>query len=134
MSISSFPSSSIRQHSLAPKSTLAYTLASHLKFTTAAIHAYLLKMLATVILLASALVAAEPAPYKLGSVSKNPSLGLGRRQDAGYSPTQTYCGPGTDCASSCGATYIQCASSDDALHCYDPTIKESCCPDGTGSM
>ncbi|KAH6717858.1 hypothetical protein BKA61DRAFT_422408, partial [Leptodontidium sp. MPI-SDFR-AT-0119] len=94
---------------------------------------YLLKMLATVILLASALVAAEPAPYKLGSVSKNPSLGLGRRQDAGYSPTQTYCGPGTDCASSCGATYIQCASSDDALHCYDPTIKESCCPDGTGN-
>ncbi|KAH7370609.1 hypothetical protein BKA65DRAFT_488876 [Rhexocercosporidium sp. MPI-PUGE-AT-0058] len=90
-------------------------------------------MLAAIILLGAALVTAEPAPYKLGSISKNPSHGLGRRQDAGYSPTQTYCGPGSDCASSCGATYIQCASSDDALHCYDPTIKESCCPDGTGN-
>ncbi|KAK0122156.1 hypothetical protein ONS95_010417 [Cadophora gregata] len=90
-------------------------------------------MLATLLLLGSALVAAEPAPYKLGSVSKNPMLGLGRRQDAGYSPTQTYCGPGTDCASSCGATYITCASTDDALHCYDPSINESCCPDGTGN-
>ncbi|KAG4411485.1 hypothetical protein IFR04_015390 [Cadophora malorum] len=90
-------------------------------------------MLVTFLLLASTLVAAEPAPYKLGSISKNPSLGLGRRQDAGYSPTQTYCGPGTDCASSCGATYITCASTDDALHCYDPSINESCCPDGTGN-
>lgn len=90
-------------------------------------------MLTTFLLLASTLVAAEPTPYKLGSISKNPNLGLARRQDAGYSPTQTYCGPGTDCASSCGATYITCASTDDALHCYDPSINESCCPDGTGS-
>ena len=90
-------------------------------------------MLTTFLLLASTLVAAEMTPYKLGSISKNPNLGLARRQDAGYSPTQTYCGPGTDCASSCGATYITCASTDDALHCYDPSINESCCPDGTGS-
>ncbi|KUJ08456.1 uncharacterized protein LY89DRAFT_711535 [Mollisia scopiformis] len=84
------------------------------------------------VLLAVVHAAAEPAPYKLGSMSLNNAFGLFKRQ-AGYQPTQTYCGPGADCAASCGADYIQCASSDGDLHCYDPTIKETCCPDGSGN-
>jgi hypothetical protein len=81
---------------------------------------------------ASALVAAEPAPYKLGKMSMNHAFGLMRRQ-AGYQPTQTFCGPGTDCASSCGTGYTQCASTDGDLHCYNPTVEQTCCPDGTGN-
>jgi hypothetical protein len=84
------------------------------------------------VLVASALAVAEPAPYQLGKMSLNTAFGLMKRQ-AGYQPTQTYCGPGTDCASSCGAGYVQCASSDGDLHCYDPTIQQTCCPDGTGN-
>jgi len=76
--------------------------------------------------------AAEPAPYMIGSMSINPAFGLAKRQ-AGYQPTQTYCGPGADCATSCGQGYIQCASNDNSLHCFDPAINETCCPDGTGS-
>jgi len=85
------------------------------------------------LLVASAAAVAEPAPYKIvGKMSSNSLFGLARRQE-GYQPTQTYCGPGTDCASSCGANYIQCPSSDGDLHCFDPTIKQACCPDGTGN-
>jgi len=84
------------------------------------------------VLVASALAAAEPAPYRLGMISKNEAFGLVRRQ-AGYSPTQTYCGPGTDCASSCGDGYVTCDSTDGDLHCYDPDIQQTCCPDGTGN-
>jgi len=80
----------------------------------------------------SALAAAEPVPYQVGKMSLNTAFGLMKRQ-AGYQPTQTYCGPGTDCASSCGTGYVQCASSDGDLHCYDPTIQQTCCPDGTGN-
>jgi len=76
---------------------------------------------------ASALAVASPAPYKLGSMSFNNAFGLNKRQ-AGYQPTQTYCSPGDTCAEACGATYEQCVSSDGDLHCYDPTIKQSCCP------
>ncbi|KAL2066445.1 hypothetical protein VTL71DRAFT_2516 [Oculimacula yallundae] len=90
-------------------------------------------MIFALLLLASAFVTAEPSPYKLATISKNPNFGLGRRQDAGYSPTQTDCGSGDTCATACGASYIQCASTDDSIHCYDPTIKESCCPDGSGN-
>jgi hypothetical protein len=75
---------------------------------------------------------AKPAPYMIGSMSMNPAFGLAKRQ-AGYQPNQTYCGPGADCAASCGQGYIQCASNDNSLHCFDPVINETCCPDGTGS-
>jgi len=81
---------------------------------------------------ASAFVVAEPAPYKLGSISFNNAFGLAKRQ-SGYAPSQTYCGPGIDCPSSCGAGYTQCASSDNELHCYNPVIKQTCCPDGSGN-
>ncbi|KAH8786658.1 hypothetical protein BGZ57DRAFT_950725 [Hyaloscypha finlandica] len=83
------------------------------------------------VFVASAVAAAEPAPYKLGKMSMNQAFGLMRRQ-AGYQPTQTICGPGPDCASSCGAGTSQCASSDGDRHCYNPTV-EHCCPDGTGN-
>jgi hypothetical protein len=81
---------------------------------------------------ASALGAASPAPYKLGKMSINSAFGLMKRQ-AGYQPTQTFCGPGADCAASCGAGYVQCPSTDSTLHCFDPDVKQSCCPDGTGN-
>ena len=84
------------------------------------------------VLVASALAVADPTPYKLGKMSMNQAFGLMRRQ-AGYQPTQTFCGPGTDCASSCGAGYVQCASSDGDLHCYDLAVQQTCCPDGTGN-
>jgi hypothetical protein len=83
------------------------------------------------VFVASAVAAAEPAPYKLGKMSMNQAFGLMRRQ-AGYQPTQTICGSGPDCASSCGAGTSQCASSDGDRHCYHPTV-EHCCPDGTGN-
>jgi hypothetical protein len=66
-------------------------------------------------------------------MSMNPAFGLAKRQ-AGYQPTQQQCGPGTTCAESCGAGYETCASTDDVLHCYDPSIQDTCCPDGSGSM
>lgn len=81
---------------------------------------------------ASVLAAAEPVPYRIGSMSLNNAFGLAKRQ-AGYAPTQTFCGPGTDCASSCGTGYVQCDSTDGDLHCYDPDIQQTCCPDGTGN-
>ncbi|KAE8449271.1 hypothetical protein EG329_008438 [Mollisiaceae sp. DMI_Dod_QoI] len=84
------------------------------------------------VLVAAAHAVAEPAPYKLGSMSLNNAFGLLRRQ-AGYQPTQTYCGPGDDCASSCGDGYVQCPSSDGDLHCFDPAIQQTCCPDGSGN-
>ncbi|KAH8794526.1 hypothetical protein F5882DRAFT_449245 [Hyaloscypha sp. PMI_1271] len=84
------------------------------------------------VFVASAVAAAEPAPYKLGKMSMNQAFGLMRRQ-AGYQPTQTFCGPGEDCAASCGAGYSECASSDGDLHCYNPTVQQTCCPDGTGN-
>ncbi|PMD56487.1 uncharacterized protein K444DRAFT_666089 [Hyaloscypha bicolor E] len=84
------------------------------------------------VFVASAVAAAEPAPYKLGKMSMNQAFGLMRRQ-AGYQPGQTICGPGADCASSCGAGYSECASSDGDLHCYNPTVQQTCCPDGTGN-
>jgi hypothetical protein len=88
--------------------------------------------LAVSYLMVTSLAVAEPAPYKLGSMSFNRAFGLAKRQ-AGYAPSQTYCGPGTDCASSCGTGYIQCASTDSDLHCYNPEIKQTCCPDGNGN-
>ena len=77
--------------------------------------------------------AAFPAPYKLGKMSFNQALGLMVRQSQGYQPTQTQCGPGTDCPSSCGEDYVQCASNDGDLHCYEPSLGESCCSDGSGN-
>lgn len=77
--------------------------------------------------------AAFPAPYKLGKMSFNAALGLMVRQNPGYQPTQTPCGPGNDCPTACGADTVQCASTDSELHCYEPSLGESCCSDGSGN-
>jgi hypothetical protein len=87
---------------------------------------------ASTLFVASALAAAEPAPYTIGVISLNPAFGLAKRQ-AGYAPTQTFCGPGADCAASCGAGYVQCDSTDGDTHCYDPGVQQTCCPDGSGN-
>jgi len=91
-------------------------------------------LITSTLFVASALAVAAPAPtpYSIGAMSFNNAFGLAKRQ-AGYQPTQTLCGPGTDCASSCGAGYVQCDSTDGDLHCYEPGLQQTCCPDGTGN-
>jgi len=79
----------------------------------------------------AALGSPEPAPYKLGSMSLNRAFGLDKRQ-SGYQPTQTICGTGDTCAIACGATYETCASNDGNLHCFDPSVQQTCCPNLTG--
>lgn len=91
-----------------------------------------IKALIVSTLLIAAQVTAEPAPYKLASMSLNTAFGLLKRQ-SGYQPTQTFCGTGDTCAEACGAGYVQCPSSDGDMHCFDPAIQQTCCPDGSGS-
>ncbi|KAF2466904.1 uncharacterized protein BDR25DRAFT_236045 [Lindgomyces ingoldianus] len=55
-----------------------------------------------------------------------------QKRQGGYYPTTHFCGRGDTCAEACGATYVQCPS-DAGIYCYDPTIGEHCCPDGTGN-
>lgn len=88
----------------------------------------------------AAIAIAEPRPYKLAKketnlakMSFNQALGLMVRQDQGYQPTSYQCGPGTTCPESCGADTVQCASTDDQLHCYEPSAGQSCCSDGSGN-
>jgi len=85
-------------------------------------------------MLFNTLAAAEPnpMPYRIGVMSINPAFGLAKRQ-AGYEPSQTECGSGDTCAEACGTGYVQCASNDGGMHCFNPDIKETCCPDGTGN-
>jgi hypothetical protein len=61
-----------------------------------------------------------------------------RRGDAilkrqGYYPTTHLCGEGETCAEACGATYVQCPSTS-GTYCYDPTVGDHCCRDGSGSQ
>lgn len=90
---------------------------------------------ALAILAAASQVVAEPQPYaarKLMSVRD--MFGTVRRDGAdSYSPSQSYCGLGETCAQACGAGYETCTSADDAIHCYDPSNQQVCCPDGSGN-
>src|SRR5436190_14167543 len=80
----------------------------------------------------AALSVAEPQPYLLrAATSSNELFGLMKRQ-SGYAPSSVDCGPGTTCAEACGPNYIQCPSDDVETHCFDPSIKEICCTDGSG--
>src|SRR5947207_4753840 len=82
--------------------------------------------------LAPALSLAEPKPYLLrAATSSNQLFGLMKRA-SGYAPTSVNCGPGATCAEACGPNYIQCPSNDGGTHCFDPSIKEICCSDGSG--
>lgn len=85
--------------------------------------------------LAAHATASEPMPYKpLAKMSIHRMFGIGRRQDStGYQPTQSVCGSGDTCAEACGSGYEACTSTDDVVHCYDPTAQQTCCPDGTGN-
>lgn len=81
-------------------------------------------------------VVAEPMPYKpkLMKTSVRELFGVVRRQDSpGYQPTAAVCGTGNTCAEACGAGYETCASSDEQVHCFNPTANELCCPDQSGS-
>lgn len=80
--------------------------------------------------------ASEAMPYKpLMKMSVHQMFGLGRRQDdtSGYQPTQSVCGTGNTCAEACGAGYETCSSSDEMVHCFNPTAQQTCCPDASGS-
>jgi len=82
--------------------------------------------------LAPALCLTEPQPYLLrAATSSNELFGLMKRQ-SGYAPSSVNCGPGNTCAEACGPNYIQCPSNDGETHCFDPSIKEICCTDGSG--
>ncbi|KAF5609378.1 prp 4 c [Fusarium pseudoanthophilum] len=94
----------------------------------------LFRSIASVAFLACASnVAAEPQPYKLVKAPVE-GLSLARRSTPGYQPDQSVCGGGGDtCAEACGAGYESCPSEDDSTHCFNPTVKQSCCFDGTGN-
>src|SRR5947208_1745273 len=79
---------------------------------------------------------AEPKPYKPVLMKSSPRelFGVVRRDDgSGYQPSQSMCGVGVTCEAACGAGYQTCASNDAAVHCYNPSINEICCPDQSGS-
>jgi hypothetical protein len=80
--------------------------------------------------LAPALSLAEPQPYLLRAATHNELFGLMKRQE-GYAPKPHTCGAGATCAEACGPTQIECPS-DSGKHCYDPSIKQICCSDGSG--
>ncbi|KAH8764243.1 hypothetical protein F5883DRAFT_107796 [Diaporthe sp. PMI_573] len=79
---------------------------------------------------------AEPLPYRptKAFLSAREIFGLGRRDtDDVYHPKQSVCGMAETCSEACGASFAQCASTDNQMHCYDSGAKEACCPDGTGN-
>ncbi|KAH7030810.1 uncharacterized protein B0I36DRAFT_114329 [Microdochium trichocladiopsis] len=84
---------------------------------------------------------AEPLrqPYRAStaarmSVRQAMGFGLGRRSsaDSGYTPADQFCGAGDTCPEACGANYQTCASTDNQVHCFDPSVKQTCCPNGSG--
>lgn len=87
-----------------------------------------------VIALAAGVSAEDLKPYKpLMKMSIHQMFGIGRRQTAGYQPTESTCSNGATCAEACGAGYVTCASVDQNVHCFNPDIKQTCCPDKTGN-
>ncbi|KAF2833569.1 hypothetical protein CC86DRAFT_278157 [Ophiobolus disseminans] len=56
---------------------------------------------------------------------------IAKRQ--GYTPEQRSCGTGRTCQDACGASYVQCPSTDSRIHCHNPTTGSHCCTDGTGN-
>jgi hypothetical protein len=85
------------------------------------------------LLVATVLAEAEPAPYPLGvMMSFNDAFSLMKRQTPGYQPGSYNCGQGATCVEACGPGQQQCASNDGQIHCYNPTVKQSCCSNGSG--
>jgi hypothetical protein len=56
---------------------------------------------------------------------------IAKRQ--GYTPEQRSCGRGSTCQDACGPSYVQCPSTDNRIHCHNPSTGTHCCTDGTGS-
>jgi hypothetical protein len=87
-----------------------------------------------VVALAAGVSAQDLKPYKpLMKMSIHQMFGIGRRQTDGYQPTESTCSDGATCAEACGSGYVTCASVDSNVHCFNPDIKQTCCPDQTGS-
>lgn len=62
------------------------------------------------------------------------NFGAMMKRQGGYYPTTHPCGQGDTCAEACGPTEITCPSAPGTgLYCYDPTIGDHCCADGSGS-
>jgi len=91
---------------------------------------------ALAVLAFAAQAVAEPKPYKpqVYKTSVRDLFGVVRRADQpGYQPSSSVCGAGPTCEAACGAGYMTCASTDEAVHCYNPAAKEICCPDKSGN-
>ncbi|KAK6224618.1 hypothetical protein QIS74_02945 [Colletotrichum tabaci] len=68
------------------------------------------------------------------SITTGRDLGFMRRADGGYQPEDEVCNKGGNtCSEACGGGYQQCKSTDQAVHCYDPTAGETCCSTTTGN-
>jgi hypothetical protein len=79
---------------------------------------------------------AEPArkPYQPSLARMTLRSTLGHRGDdgLGYQTDSSVCGTGATCAEACGAGFEQCASSDNAVHCFNAGASSTCCPDNSG--
>ncbi|KAK4100301.1 hypothetical protein N658DRAFT_473545 [Parathielavia hyrcaniae] len=96
----------------------------------------LVKSLAAIAALTFAANVAAMRPYKpnMMKTSERDLFGVVRRQDTpGYQPGQAMCGAGATCEEACGAGYTTCASADNQVHCFNPTVGEVCCPGQSGS-
>ncbi|KAK4125967.1 hypothetical protein N657DRAFT_670121 [Parathielavia appendiculata] len=96
----------------------------------------LIKSLAAIAALTFAANVAAMKPYKpsMMKTSERELFGVVRRQDTpGYQPGQAMCGAGATCEEACGAGYTTCASTDNQVHCFNPTVGEVCCPDKSGN-
>lgn len=113
--------------------TLAQTLLLFNHIALQILNMHLTALTFSSLLAATVLATASPRPYKLGTTSFNKALGLSKRQDSGYQPTQNFCGSGDTCAEACGAGYITCDSTvDEGSHCFNPDQGETCCPNLSG--
>ncbi|KAK8051445.1 hypothetical protein PG993_002830 [Apiospora rasikravindrae] len=93
-----------------------------------------LSPLAFVALAGHAIADPAPQPYQMdvAKMSVRDIFGLQRRDDGGeYQPAETLCGSGTTCAEACGKGFEQCGSQDDQVHCFNPTVGQTCCQGGT---
>ncbi|KAH6889605.1 hypothetical protein B0T10DRAFT_571569 [Thelonectria olida] len=90
------------------------------------------QLVASAALAASVSAVSPRQPYKLSSM---PVAGVSfpRRDAGGYSPRQGLCGEGSTCADACGDGYTICPSNNPWTQCYNPTVQQTCCPDGTGN-
>ena len=67
-------------------------------------------------------------------VSSIEEVGVVRRQ-VGYSPAYGNSGSGATCEDAYGPQWEQCSASTElALFCFNPSIGQTCCADGNGSM